>query len=295
MRKEFIKVIEDIFEKNENVVLLLCDIGVYGFRNLKKKYPTRVINIGVLEQSTVSLAAGLAIDGNITFIHTIAPFLVERAFEQIKVDFGYNNLSVNLVSVGGSYDYSKLGATHHSPADVSLLNSIPNSKIFIPGNKKEFRYLLSKNFNNGNINYFRISETVNNFTKGIVVGKQQMIKNSKFKRLIICVGPICDNVILACENIEINILYLNEITHLPISLIKKINPKKIIIIEPYYSGPVLTNLINAKLCLLAKIYQIGVPLKFISKYGEKKQVDKFLKLDTISLSKKIKKILNKDE
>lgn len=292
MRKEFIKVVESIFEKNENVVLLLCDIGVYGFRNLKEKYPTRVINIGVLEQSTVSLAAGLALEGNITFVHTIAPFLVERAYEQIKVDFGYNNLSVNLVSVGSSYDYSKLGATHHAPADISLINNIPNSKIFLPGDKKEFRYSLLKNFNNGKINYFRISEFVNKFTKGIVSGKSKIIKSSKNKRLIICVGPICDNVVLACEKIDINILYLNEITTLPINLIKKINPKKIIIIEPYYSGPVLSNLINSEPSLLAKIYQIGVPLKFISKYGEKKQVDKFLKLDNISLSKKISKILS---
>ena len=126
MRKQFVNTFESLISTDENLVLLLGDIGVFGFRNSFTKFPERVMNVGVLEQSTVGMAAGLARMGMNPVIHTIAPFLVERAYEQIKVDFGYQKLGCNLVSVGGSYDYAALGCTHHCPGDVGVLQNIPD-------------------------------------------------------------------------------------------------------------------------------------------------------------------------
>jgi transketolase len=87
MRKQFTKTIEEIVATDEKSVLLLGDIGVFGFRNSLEKYPARAYNIGILEQATISMAAGLAKTGLIPIVHTIAPFIVERAFEQLKDDF----------------------------------------------------------------------------------------------------------------------------------------------------------------------------------------------------------------
>ena len=125
MRKQFVSTFESLIKKDKKLSLLLCDIGVFGFRNSIAKYPNRVMNIGILEQSTIGVAAGMSRSGLIPVIHTIAPFLVERAFEQIKIDFGYQDIGCNLVSVGASYDYASLGCTHHCPADVALLKNIP--------------------------------------------------------------------------------------------------------------------------------------------------------------------------
>ena len=99
MRKQLIDTMSKTLEKNKETVLLLGDIGVHGFRHAKKKFPNRVYNIGILEQTTVSLAAGLKIAGFTPTVHTIAPFLIERAYEQIKVDFCYQGLGGNLVTV----------------------------------------------------------------------------------------------------------------------------------------------------------------------------------------------------
>ena len=138
MRKQLVKTVSDILEKDPRVVLLLGDIGVYGFREAFEKYPKRVYNIGILEQASVGLAAGLALEGMIPIFHTIAPFMVERALEQLKVDFGYQGLGGNFISVGGSYDYASLGATHHCPGDVQILKTIPGAQIFVPGHPIEF-------------------------------------------------------------------------------------------------------------------------------------------------------------
>ena len=125
MRKQFVSTFESLIKKDSKLSLLLCDIGVFGFRNSIAKYPNRVINIGILEQSTIGIACGMSRSGLIPVVHTIAPFLVERAFEQIKIDFGYHTIGCNLVSVGESYDYASLGCTYLCPQHVELIKNIP--------------------------------------------------------------------------------------------------------------------------------------------------------------------------
>ena len=102
------------------------------------------------------MGAGLSKIGLTPVLHTIAPFLIDRSYEQIKLDFGYQNLPVNLVSVGGSFDYSQLGCSHHTYADVSMICHIKNSNVFIPGSDVEFDLLFSRQYKNHRINYFRL-------------------------------------------------------------------------------------------------------------------------------------------
>ncbi|MGI0134971.1 MAG: hypothetical protein ACREBW_08460, partial [Candidatus Micrarchaeaceae archaeon] len=142
MRKQFVETVDKLLDEDERVVLLLGDIGVFGFRNAAKRHPSRVYNIGILEQSSVGVAAGLAKEGFVPIFHSIAPFVVERAFEQIKIDFGYQKLRGIFVTVGASYDYAALGCTHHCPGDVALLKSIPGIDIHVPGASRELSSLL---------------------------------------------------------------------------------------------------------------------------------------------------------
>ena len=84
MRKQFVDTVSKIVQEDEKAVLLLGDIGVYGFKDLLNNYPLRAYNIGILEQTTISVAAGMSLQGLIPIVHTIAPFIVERALEQYK-------------------------------------------------------------------------------------------------------------------------------------------------------------------------------------------------------------------
>lgn len=143
MRKQFIKTVEEILAKDEKAILLLGDIGVFGFKKSFELYPNRVYNIGILEQSTISVASGLSMTGLIPIIHTIAPFITERCFEQIKNDFGYQKLGGNIVSIGASYDYAALGCTHHCPADIGILMNIPEIQIMVSGPPKNLMHYLN--------------------------------------------------------------------------------------------------------------------------------------------------------
>ena len=206
MRKTFPKVTENLMKKNKKIFCLLGDIGVFSFRNIFKKYKKRILNMSTMEQSMIGFAAGLSKVGFIPIIHTIAPFLVLRALDQIKIDFVYNKLSCNIVSVGASNGYTKLGTTHHCFEDINILSSYRDINLFIPSNEKEFKFLFEKNYNNNAINYFRLSENkINNSFKS-----NKFLKKQKNKSLLIVVGNSFDYRNL--KKNKIDVFYVNKIS-----------------------------------------------------------------------------------
>jgi transketolase len=285
MRKQFVQTLKNILYQDERSVLMLGDIGVYGFRGELKNIPNRTYNIGILEQSTLSMAAGMSHSGLIPFVHTIAPFMIERAFEQIKDDFAYQNLTGNFVSIGNSYDYSSLGCTHHCPADVHLLLGIPNVNIFLPGTSEEFDNLVKSNYTTG-VNYYRLSEYENQTS----YENATIIKRGE-DATIICFGNKLTEVIEATKDLNVSVLYYNTVNPFDDNLLQLCYNKNIIVIEPFYEGTVnhlITNCLKHKPC---SIYNIGVPRKFLTNYGTKNQTDSFLGLDALGILNKIKIIL----
>lgn len=276
MRKAFIKTVEDIFDKDDKTILILGDIGVFGFQPLKEKYPNRVINIGICEQATISIIAGLAKEGFHPIFYTIAPFAVERCLEQIKVDLGYQGLNATIVSVGGSYDYPGLGCTHHCPADVELLQTIPSMVILLPSQKYDIDRI--KLFHGVSLVYFRLSERLNT-KEGIYCDD---------KNLVIAYGDTIDRAFVPCSEMDITlenyIFGSDELNYV------YLNVEKVAIIEPFYEGTMLR--LTQKQFPNAKIKCIGVPRKFLTNYGTIEEHDKACGLDTESIKLKLKEFFN---
>ncbi len=155
MRNIFPKTVLDLMDKDERIVVLLGDIGVHAFRDVFAKYPTRCINIGICEQSMVSIAAGMAIAGLIPIVHTISPFLVARAYEQIRDDFGFQGLKGTFVGVNVYDANPNLGLTHSCPEDLEMMRRVPSMNVFEPQDAESFDIRLRENYAKG-LNYFRI-------------------------------------------------------------------------------------------------------------------------------------------
>jgi transketolase len=287
MRKTFVKSVEKAFSESDKAVLFLGDIGVFGFSKLNHSFPERVINVGILEQSMVGIAAGLSMKNFIPTIHTIAPFMVERAFEQIKIDFGYQGLAGNFVSVGASFDYAALGCTHHCPGDVALISTIPNARIYIPGNKEEFSHQYDTHWNDGNLNYFRISEATHsvqlgNFKSGICKIK------SGTKATVFAVGPFLSQAMEALNGLDVELYYVNEISPELLAMASGLElNREIVIIEPYYSGTLLNLLVESGAVGHRRLHQIGVPRRFLENYGTYEQHLESLNLDSKCIREKI--------
>ena len=167
MRKAFAEAMIELAEHDPKMVLLIGDISHYLLKDFEDKFPERFFNAGICEQSIIGVAAGLAMEGYRPVVHTIAPFCVERAYEQIKVDLCYQELDVTIISVGASFDYAHLGCTHHCYEDVSILRPLPNIDIFVPGTSSEFKALIKDSWNNGRSKYFKLSKTEHNCTTDV--------------------------------------------------------------------------------------------------------------------------------
>lgn len=291
MRQQFTKTTEFLVENDRRVVTLLGDIGVFGFSKLMAKYPTRVYNIGILEQATIGVAAGLSMMGMVPIVHTIAPFIVERAYEQLKIDFGYQNINGNFVSVGASYDYAGLGSTHHCPADVPSLKNIPNMQVAIPGTAIEFDGLFKESYCNGKPTYYRLSEAQNVMDFKVKFGCAHIVKQGE-KATVIAVGTMLNSVLEATKNLDVTVLYYTTVAPFDKEiLLNNCDSKKILVCEPYYYGALDTEIIDTFLSSI-RIEHIGVPHKFITNYGSLGENNQELKLTKNEIYKKLEMLIN---
>ena len=121
----------------------------------------RHFNVGSREQLMIGVAAGLALEGYRAVAHSYTPFLVERPYEQIKLDLGHQDLGAVLVSTGASYDAASAGRTHQAPEDVAALAALPGWTIHVPGHADEAERLFRHAIRGDDRVYIRLSEEMN--------------------------------------------------------------------------------------------------------------------------------------
>ena len=141
MRREFGRKIVDLAEKDEKIFLIVGDIGYGIFDNYREKFSKRFINLGVREQAMVGFAAGMALEGLIPWVYTITPFLIERPFEQIKIDADQQEANVKFV---GYADYPTQGSTHSELDAKGLMKLLKNTISYFPKNSEETREAVIK-------------------------------------------------------------------------------------------------------------------------------------------------------
>ena len=126
MRRKFGKLINQLARKDKKIILLVGDIGYGIFDDFRKEHPKRFINLGICEQSLIGVASGMALEGLKPWVYTITPFLIERPFEQIKLDIDQQNTNVNLV---GFADYPSLGPSHSELNAKKLMKLFKNPRL----------------------------------------------------------------------------------------------------------------------------------------------------------------------
>lgn len=131
-RAQFSATMLDIMERDEQVCVLLADIGVYAFREHMERWPLRCVNCGISEQAIVSMAAGMAASGLYPVVSSIDSFIARRAYEQVRLDFGEQRLAGLFVTVGHDYDYRALGPSHHNPEGATLMSFVRGMKVLEP-------------------------------------------------------------------------------------------------------------------------------------------------------------------
>lgn len=290
MRQQMGQTVGELLERDERVVVVLAEISTQYFTGTS--HPERVINMGIMEQTMTSVAAGLALEGFIPVLHSIVPFLVERPFEQIKDDFCYQRLGGNFISTGASYDYSTEGMTHHGVADVPILHNLPGMQIVVPGTAGEFDRLFRESYANGSPTYYRLSETINPIDYPVRFGKLEVVQRGS-RATIIAVGPTLAATLSAVEGLDVTVLYCTTVAPFDAETLgATCQSSKVVLVEPYYAGALLPDICVALGRTPVSIESIGVPHEVLSHYGTPEQHDEANGLTPAAIRKRIERFLS---
>lgn len=226
MRQQFADTMLEVGLEDGNLLVLVGDISHFILQPFARECPGRYYNVGICEPTIISMAAGLAKMGFFPVVHTIAPFIIERGFEQIKLDFCYQQLGGNLITVGSVFDYANLGCTHHCYGDFALLKTLPGVQITYPGSAVEFDTLFRQAYRNGVLTLYRLPGTMHDqsfSSSEIQFGNGLKITEGN-KLTLIATGPHLKTALIARDTLQgrgwdPEILYIHTIRPLDVDLI----------------------------------------------------------------------------
>ncbi len=275
MRGRFREVVTQLTENDRRIIVVLGDVSTYQFNNYNSKFPGHFYNMGICENTLISLSAGLAAQGYMPFVHTIAPFLTDRCIEQIKLDMCYNEFGGNIVTCGASFDYAWDGATHHTFIDLATLRMIPHTEVIQPGSEDEVEAMMTSQYANGKTTYFRLSDNPHTIKTDTRFGKGTVMKDVGASVTVMTAGPILPNVIEACEELDVNVVYFHTLKPIDIKLIERFRDTSILVVHDAFG---LREAINEVPGLWTEYY--GLPDAFSSCYGNVHEVRQNIGLDS---------------
>lgn len=142
MRRTFADELHKHMKKNENIYLLVGDLGYKMFDQIREEFPDRAINTGAAEQAMLDIAVGLALDGKIPFTYTITPFFL-RGFETIRTYINHENIPVHMIGSGRDKDYAHDGFSHDASDIKYFLTPFDNLDQYYPESKEDIPAILA--------------------------------------------------------------------------------------------------------------------------------------------------------
>ena len=292
MRQQMGQTVKELIESDERLVVVLAEISTGYFEGTS--HPERVINVGIMEQTMTSVAAGMALEGFIPVVHSITPFLVERPFEQIKDDFCYQGLGGKFISTGASYDYSTEGMTHHGPGDVQILRSLPGMQIVVPGTATEFDRLFRETYANGSPTYYRLASENNPVEYPVRFGELEVVQRGS-QATVIAVGPMLAATLEAVKDMDVTVLYCTTVAPFDAERLRAVcqgQTSKIVLVEPYYAGVLVPDICAAMGRIPVSIEAIGVPREVLWHYGTPEEHDEAIGLTKEGIRRRIERFLS---
>ncbi|MFC7303635.1 transketolase family protein [Streptomyces monticola] len=293
MRDRFTTTVTRLLDEDPRLALVLAEISRDRLEDAEHRHPDRVINVGIREQLLIGTGAGLALAGLRPIVHTFASFLVERPFEQIKLDFGHQGVGGVLVSAGGSYDWPAGGFTHMSPGDVALLDTLDGWTVHVPGHPDEAETLIRHAVAAGdNKVYVRLSQQSN--TEGLAVdGARFLTVREGNGGVVIAVGPMLDAVLAAVEGLDVTVLYASTVRPFDAATLRRAAAKSphVVIVEPYLEGTSNAAAGAALQSVPHRVLGLGVARRELRRYGDMSEHLAAHGLDPASLRERISAFL----
>jgi transketolase len=239
MRAEFARAMVALFQRRPDLVFITGDLGYMALEGVAQTFGERFINAGVAEQNAVSLAAGLAREGQLPWVYSTAPFVVLRPYEQIRNDVCLHGLPVKLVGNGGGYGHGIMGPTHHALEDVGAMRGLANMRIYLPLTEADVEPAIGMMAADPKPNYLRLNTGARIPGDVPVFAPWRRLKTGR-RCVVIGMGPVLGNIYEVADrdlldDLEIWSVGMMPLEGLPAELVTSINQKgRVLTIEEHH-------------------------------------------------------------
>ncbi len=270
-RERFAQTASTLVEEDLSVALVYAEISGQFFGDVQRHHPDRVVNVGIREQLLVNVGAGMALAGMRPIVHTFGSFLVERAFEQIKLGFNHQDVGGVLVGVGGSFDVSSGGRTHQVPGDVALIDTLPGWTVHVPGHADEVEDALRTAVGGDGRDYLRVVSQQNATAFRVRPGRFHVVRRGA-GATVIAVGPMLDPVLEATAGLDVSVLYANVVRPFDAHTVRAVlGTPEVVLVEPYLAGTSSRSVGEALADRPHRLLALGVRREELRRYGSPRQ------------------------
>lgn len=290
MRKRSLDMVFELAKRDERVLFIGSDLSPGLLGEMKKAYPDRYYMEGIAEQSIIGMAAGLAMDGFVPYVNTIATFITRRCYEQVAVDLCLHDLPVRLIGNGGGYVYAPLGPTHEAIEDIAIMRALPNMAVTAVCDAEEMTRLMNATLNWPHPIYIRLGKggekVISSEHRGFTLGKAiDMIDDCKAESdvLLIATGVATAQALeaaktLAAEGTKCRLLHVHTIKPIDRDAILEASArtKLVVTVEEHsliggLGSAVLETLADAGQTL-PRIKRLGIGDRFADHYGSQNKL-----------------------
>lgn len=222
MRQTCLNMVHALAKRDERVIFIGSDLSPGLLAEMKREMPERYYMEGVMEANAVGMAAGLAADGFIPYVNTIATFLTRRCYEQVAVDLCLQDLPVRLIANGGGLVYAPLGPTHVAIEDIAIMRALPNMTVTAACDAREMVRLMNSTLDWPHPIYIRLAKggdpVVSRDAAAFTLGKAIPMRRARSPRAValMTTGVMTTNALaaadlLAKEGIDVSVVHFHTI------------------------------------------------------------------------------------
>jgi transketolase len=234
-RVQFADTVTALLDEDPRLAFVWAEISGQYLTRAVRRHPDRVVNVGIREQLLVNVGAGMALTGLRPVVHTFGSFLVERAFEQVKLGFGHQGVGGVLVGGGGSFDAAAAGRTHQTPGDVALMDTL-DATIHAPGTAEETDETLRIAAAGDGLHYVRVVEQVNARAFPVRDGRLHVVRRGS-GATVLALGPVLDAVLAATEGLDVTVAYSSRVRPFDgAGLRELLQAPEVVLVEPWLAG-----------------------------------------------------------
>lgn len=287
MRQACLDMVYQLAKKDERIFFIGSDLGIGTLDQFKEEMPDRFFMEGVSEANIIGMAAGLALEGKIPYINTLATFITRRCFEQIVLDLCLHNVNVRLIGNGGGLVYAPLGPTHEAIEDLAILRAVPNMTIVAPADADEMRRFMPLTVEHQGPIYIRLAKgydpVVTTDDTPFEIGKAIPMRDGT-DALILTTGITLQSALAAADTlteqgIEVGVLHVHTIKPLDTEAILDYTARVPIIVT-VEEHTVIGGLGSAVAEIIAeanfepakRFKRIGIPDVFPDQYGSQESL-----------------------